>query len=782
MEPGLKLLIQLVIEFAPVLVTFIQKRTEAGLAITNYQLPILNQELIVGENITSQTNSYGTGLTPEKVIQQQLAVYQRETQLQVVKQERETKLQLPEVSKILDSWPLRLYPSQILESSSNQERTPLKIFLAPPQVKFDQFDRKDGENPELELRLAEGLREFIHQHYSLHHLIRPTELLAGAWDSKRFHSESSIKALFGMLKTEPILILESEQDGDYLNFRIAYWGLGQQQYYYKTIFRLPYKEILEESVKNRALQWRKLRDELLSLGEDIVEINHLGQDNVFNLKILEKAEKWEEKGIDISQLSLQYQINHQDWEKLSQVLITCHCLVAAWVADAYHLVHYDVPPLLPEVLPSLLQNTINLPSVEEQLRVYATGYEQVYQALENERRYWVPELALQLAHSLAHLPDRTWSQKQVNYSINTWLQLRQVSVQEFANFFEAMHSAVKIEDEAYLQKLKEYFTAVGDRQSILEIEKLLDAIAHLKHKLTLAPPSLSRTLTGHAGKVASVAISADGEVLVSGCADKTINIWHLKTGTKIRTLSENLGEVSSVAISPDGNLLAIGSCEHPKSNVKVWHLKTGKLLHTLLGHQKPVNVVAMSPDGQILASGSNKIKIWNLHKGDRICTLWHSCTVHAIAISRNGSILASGSADSKIRLWNPHTGDPLRTLIGHSDEVKSIAISPDGQLLFSGSADKTIKIWHLISGQLLYTLSGHSDEVKSITISPDGQLLFSSSADKTIKIWRLATGEILQTLTGHSGTVNAISLSPDGKFLASGSADKTIKIWQITAN
>ncbi len=147
-----------------------------------------------------------------------------------------------------------------------------------------------------------------------------------------------------------------------------------------------------------------------------------------------------------------------------------------------------------------------------------------------------------------------------------------------------MQLAVGIEDEEYIQKLKEYFTAVGDRQSILDVEKLLDAIANLKHQHTLKSPELSYTLTEYSGKVTSIAISPDGEILVSGCADKTINLWNLKTGKQIRTLKENLGEVSSVAVSPDGNLLAVGSCEHPKSNVQIWHLRTGKLLHTLLGH------------------------------------------------------------------------------------------------------------------------------------------------------------------------------------------------------
>jgi WD40 repeat protein len=781
MQQGLRLLIQLVLEFAPVVAELVQKRSQDSLALSKYEPIEAIPQLLKALNTSNQQSSYVEDFEQEKIFQQQLIADNHQTLLRIAEQERETALKLPEINKILDSWPLKLYPSQILDHT-NYGRTPLKIFIAPPQVNFDQFnDNKDETISQIELMLAEGLRDFLNKHYSLHSQVRPTELLAGAWDSKRFHSESSIKALFGMLKTEPILILESENDGDYLNFRIAYWGLGQGNYYYKTIARLPYREILEESAKRRALEWKKIRDELVALGEDLEEINQIGKENVVNLAILEKVEKWNEKGIDISNLSLKYQVNRQDFEQLCQVLITYHCLVAGWVADVYHLVDRGVPPLLPELLPSLLSDTFDLQSVQ----VIASGYKQVYQALENERCYWIPELALQLAQSLCHLSDayggklRSWANEQLDYSVSTWLQQRQISWHDSPNPLQAMQSAVSVKDEEYVKKLREYFVVVGDSQSIADVESILNRIANLKHQVTLQHIVLSHTLTGHSEKVTSVVISPDSESLVSGCADKTIKVWNLKTGKLIRTLTEDLGKISSVAISPDGHYLAVGSCQHPKSNVKVWNLNSDKLLHTLLGHQKPVNCIAISPDGQILASGSNKIKIWNLHKGDRICTLWHSFAVNAAAISPDGTILASGSSDNKIRLWNPHTGDPLRTLNGHSGEVKSVIISPDGEILFSGSADKTIKIWHLATGKVLYTLTGHLEEVRSLAISPDGEILFSGSADKTIKIWHLRTGELLQTIKEHSGAVNSIAMSKDGQFLASGSSDKIINIWQI---
>lgn len=773
MEPGIRLLIQLVIEFAPMIASLIKKTQELELKTAKYHLPEGIQNFADFTSILAPSNSYLAEFEQQKFLQQQLAVYQRETLLEKVKQERETSLKLPEVHKIFDSWPLRLYPSQILESYSSNQRTPLKIFLAPPQIKFDQFADANIGSTEIELTLAEGLRSFLNQHYSLHCPIRPTEFLAGAWDSKRFHSESSIKALFGMLKTEPVLILESEHDGDYLNFRIAYWGLGQSNYYYKTISRLPYRKILEDAAKTRALKWKETRDQLLELGEDLDVINSIGKDNVKNWEILEKEEKWQTQGIDISNLALAYQINDQDIAKLCHILIVCHCMVAGWVVDAYHLVHHDVSPMLPELLPSLLPDGIDLQSVQ----AIANSYKQIYQALGKERQYWIPEMALQLGQSLTCLNDRSWATEQVNYSINTWLELRQVSSEALSNPLEAMQLVVRTEDEEYVKKLNAYFTAVGDTQSILATAKLLEAIAILKQKRTLDYATVTHTLDGHTGKIASVAISPDGETLISGCADKTIKLWHLKTGKLLRTFTDNLGQVSSVAVSPDGNFLAVGSDEHPKSNIKVWHLKTGKLLHTLSGHQKPVNSVVISPDGQILASGSHKIKIWHLQTGERISTLWHSCAVHAVAISPNGKILASGSSDTKIRLWNPHTGDPLRTLIGHNGEVKSVAISPDGNTLLSGSADKTIKIWHLSTGKILHTLIGHTAEVRTLAVSPDGNILLSGSADKSIKIWDLGTGELLQTLTGHSGAVNSVTVSVDGKIFASGSSDQSIRIW-----
>jgi WD40 repeat protein len=56
-------------------------------------------------------------------------------------------------------------------------------------------------------------------------------------------------------------------------------------------------------------------------------------------------------------------------------------------------------------------------------------------------------------------------------------------------------------------------------------------------------------------------------------------------------------------------------------------------------------------------------------------------------------MLATGSIDCTARLWNPATGEHIRTLDGHTDVVTSVAFSSDGSMLATGSEDATVRIW-----------------------------------------------------------------------------------------
>ena len=66
-------------------------------------------------------------------------------------------------------------------------------------------------------------------------------------------------------------------------------------------------------------------------------------------------------------------------------------------------------------------------------------------------------------------------------------------------------------------------------------------------------------------------------------------------------------------------------------------------------------------------------------------------------------------------------------------------------MLVSCSNDKTIRLWNPQTGQLLRTLEGHTETPTSVSFSNDGLLLASKALDDTIRIWR-TTGECVAIL------------------------------------
>jgi WD40 repeat protein len=327
------------------------------------------------------------------------------------------------------------------------------------------------------------------------------------------------------------------------------------------------------------------------------------------------------------------------------------------------------------------------------------------------------------------------------------------------------------------------FAGPDERAGLLELAGL--AAQCSPEGLTLGSSARSQlTLTGHTGAIHTLAVSPDGQLLVSGSEDHTLRLWSLPDGKALKTLSDHSGEVWGVAISADGRLLASGSEDN---SLRLWRLPDGQPLQTWQAYTGSVNTLVISPDNQWLASASHDhtIRLWSLPHGQLLKTLsGHTDLVIRLVLSPDGQLLASGSRDQSIRLWRLPDGTLRQTLTGHTSAVSGLAFSPDGLLLASGSLDKTIRLWRLPDGQLIKTLAGHTGGIVNLAVSSQalpggtgGWLLASASSDQTVRLWRAPEGKLIQTLAGHTDWITGLAISPDGRWLVSGGYDQTLRLW-----
>jgi WD40 repeat protein len=298
---------------------------------------------------------------------------------------------------------------------------------------------------------------------------------------------------------------------------------------------------------------------------------------------------------------------------------------------------------------------------------------------------------------------------------------------------------------------------------------------------SLIPPNgiLIRTLMGHSDRVTAVAITPDGQRLISGSQDGAIKIWNLETEDLICTISAHNDSVNTIAITPDGSHIISGSQD---GTIKIWNLETEKLIDTLTGHYASVNAVALTPDSSVLISASSDccLKVWNLKTGKELHTLiGHRASVQAVTVilTNNNKWVISGSYNDTLRVWNLETGKAEFTL-GNSDMVYSLAATHDGERVISASQDGTLSIWKVRTWEKEYTLKGHSQLVRSVAVTPDGKQIISGSSDGTLKIWKIGTWENEGTFTDETASVLAITVTPDGKQIISAS-ENNLKIWNI---
>lgn len=286
-------------------------------------------------------------------------------------------------------------------------------------------------------------------------------------------------------------------------------------------------------------------------------------------------------------------------------------------------------------------------------------------------------------------------------------------------------------------------------------------------------------LPGHAGGLATAAVSADGRWAVTGGVDGTARVWRLgDRGNAAAVLRGHEKAIWGIGFSPDASMVATGGAD---KTVRLWEAATGRQLAALRGHTGTVYSVEFTPDGRSVLSGSRDktVRLWDVatRQTTRVFA-GHEGTVYSVAIAGDGGRMATASLDTSVRLWNLSTGEEERRIEGHAQRVFSVAFSRDGKRLATASLDGTARLWDPASGVQLATL-GHPVRVNAVTFSGDGRLVATAAGDAILRIWSTADGREVRGLRGHEDWIWAVASLPEGNRFLTASADATARVFDI---
>jgi WD40 repeat protein len=296
-----------------------------------------------------------------------------------------------------------------------------------------------------------------------------------------------------------------------------------------------------------------------------------------------------------------------------------------------------------------------------------------------------------------------------------------------------------------------------------------------------------KNILSHEGEVTSVAISQDGQLIVSGSQDKTVRLWDAQGNPMSQPLMGHEGAVTSVAISPDGKYIASGSED---KTVRLWNTNGQPIGKPFRRHEDRGTLAKLYPLEWLFDSYG----LWS------ILALLVWLGVNFSLVSFLAPSLNPVLSFFFVLLFNLIILFlVVRFVFKLEGGITSVAFSPYGKYIISGSQDKTVRLWECNGqgGKLMgVPLYGHKGNITSIVFSPDGKYIASGSQDKTVRLWKCLWKKNRQknemelkgaklsgtSFKNHTEEVTSVAftLPPAGKrigYIISGSKDKTVRLW-----
>lgn len=316
----------------------------------------------------------------------------------------------------------------------------------------------------------------------------------------------------------------------------------------------------------------------------------------------------------------------------------------------------------------------------------------------------------------------------------------------------------------------------------------------------------------HASPVMAVALSPDGRVALTVCADRTAYLWNTDDGKELRRFRSYTDNLMTGAFTPDGREVALAT----GSAVNFYHTASGKPVRNLEGAAFETSAAAFAPRGRFIATGNSYVrKQENSITAGVVACLWDTAAggesgrlevkdygILALAYSADGRRLLVGTGSTAV-LWD---AEAEREVARFKEEAESaltmagifaVASSADGRLALTGHSSPVVGgrnyvvLWSAETGRELrrWQMTGETISVSfarsdSLVLTGSGDAVFDPKSvglveqERAVIAWDAASGREVKRLPGHR-----LAVSLDGRYVAVAGAsdeDRAVRLYDVT--